>query len=680
MSSVSFVITLKGIINMDNINALITIATASYIYNGDYNDKTDIIRPFVLKIILDNYSKNETIGLKKIIEKLESDYGLINVPSAVILKILHRIHTKNEGYLIKNGKTNYIFGDIPSDAIKTFNENTMSAKNSMSELIDGLYNYIKKEDEELQKEDLQKELFDYLDKYGVPFYVDQEFVLSPLIEKSHSYLIAKFMLEHIESRSYMLTHIQNVLKGILLIRAIYSDNKIFDEKELLIDDVSIYVDTPIILNILELKTDEENALAAPIVNLLKDNGIKIKCFQHNVEEVENIIIKYRDKKYKQGLTIEKFDNANYSVEQINYYLNILEDEIVKKGILIDKNSSYESLSAKFSERKIKFDYKGLEDFLSQHISSYKQKPEMLKTDMDSLFYIYLMRLGKRTKDFRNCKSIFITSNEKLEKYTNQYINDCSQFPLVIDIVDFITAVWVNQTKGDNELITKMLLPYATATINCPSEKFLGMVKVHLNDYKSFKELSDEEYNVYFNDFQFHKVIFKNASGNLEKIEENMEISINEFKYNIQSKATRQLENVNQELRLEIERMKNLEKEKNEAKAKMRRESIEECEDKSKNVSNILKYSLWTMYLLILVGVAYYAIIMSIDFIKNYEQTKTVIVIVLGAIIELYGILSLFIDKISLVKKIISKLCNKLYNHILFKKIREMEEELKKYNN
>ena len=138
--------------------------------------------------------------------------------------------------------------------------------------------------------------------------------------------------------------------------------------------------------------------------------------------------------------------------------------------------------------------------------------------------------------------------------------------------------------------------------------------------------------------------------------------------------------MNQELRLEIERMKNLEKEKNEAKAKMRRESIEECEDKSKNVSNILKYSLWTMYLLILVGVAYYAIIMSIDFIKNYEQTKTVIVIVLGVIIELYGILSLFIDKISLVKKIISKLCNKLYNHILFKKIREMEEELKKYNN
>ena len=680
MSSVSFVITLKGIINMDNINALITIATASYIYNGDYNDKTDIIRPFVLKIILDNYSKNETIGLKKIIEKLESDYGLINVPSAVILKILHRIHTKNEGYLIKNGKTNYIFGDIPSDAIKTFNENTMSAKNSMSELIDGLYNYIKKEDEELQKEDLQKELFDYLDKYGVPFYVDQEFVLSPLIEKSHSYLIAKFMLEHIQSRSYMLTHIQDVLKGILLIRAIYSDNKIFDEKELLIDDVSIYVDTPIILNILELKTDEENTLAAPIVNLLKDNGIKIKCFQHNVEEVENIIIKYRDKKYKQGLTIEKFDNANYSVEQINYYLNILEDEIVKKGILIDKNSSYESLSAKFSERKIKFDYKGLEDFLSQHISSYKQKPEMLKTDMDSLFYIYLMRLGKRTKDFRNCKSIFITSNEKLEKYTNQYINDCSQFPLVIDIVDFITAVWVNQTKGDNELITKMLLPYATATINCPSEKFLGMVKVHLNNYKSFKELSDEEYNVYFNDFQFHKVIFKNANGNPEKIKENMEISINEFKYNIQSKATRQLENENQELRLEIERMKNLEKEKNEAKAKMRRESIEECEDKSKNVSNILKYSLWTMYSLILVGVAYYAIKMSIDFIKDSKQTKTVIVIVLGAIIELYGILSLFIDKISLVKKIISKLCNKLYNHILFKKIREMEEELKKYNN
>ncbi len=680
MSSLSFVVTLKGIIDMDNINALITIATVSYIYNGDYNDKTDIIRPFVLKIILDNYSQNETIGLKKIVEKLESDYGLINVPSAVILKILHRIYTKNEGYLFKNGKTNYIFGDIPSDAIKTFNENTMTAKNSMSELIDGLYNYIKKEDEDLQKEDLQKELFDYLDKYGVPFYVDQEFVLSPLIEKSHSYLIAKFMLEHIESRSYMLTHIQNVLKGILLIRAIYSDNKIFDEKELLIDDVSIYVDTPIILNILELKTDEENALASPIVNLLKDNGIKIKCFQHNVEEVENIIIKYRDKKAKQGLTIEKFDNANYSVEQINYYLNILEDEIVKKGILIDKTSSYESLFAKFPERKIKFDYKGLEDFLSQHISSYKQKPEMLKTDMDSLFYIYLMRLGKRTKDFRNSKAIFITSNEKLENYTNQYINDSSQFPLVIDIVDFITAVWVNKTKGDNELITKMLLPYATATINCPSEKFLGMVKVHLDNYKSFKELSDEEYNVYFNDFQFHKVIFKNANGNLEKIEENMEISIDEFKYNIQSKATRQLENENQELRLEIERMKNLEKEKNEAKAKIRKERIKEYEDKSKKVSNILKSFLWIIYSLILAVVAYYAIIMSIDFIENSEQTKTVIVIVLGVIIELYGILSLFIDKISLVKKIISKLCNKLYNRILFKKTREMEEELKKYNN
>ena len=155
MSSLPFVVTLKGIIDMDNINALITIATVSYIYSADYNDKTDIIRPFVLKIILDNYSQNETIGLKKIVEKLESDYGLINVPSAVILKILHRIYTKNKGYLIKNGKTNYIFSDIPSDAIKTFNENTMTAKNSMSELIDGLYNYIKKEDEDLQKEFIQ---------------------------------------------------------------------------------------------------------------------------------------------------------------------------------------------------------------------------------------------------------------------------------------------------------------------------------------------------------------------------------------------------------------------------------------------------------------------------------------------------------------------------------------------
>ena len=58
-------------------------------------------------------------------------------------------------------------------------------------------------------------------------------------------------------------------------------------------NLNCYLDTPIILNLLELKTDEQNSSAKLLVELLEKKQAKIKCFEHNYKEVYSIIYAYK---------------------------------------------------------------------------------------------------------------------------------------------------------------------------------------------------------------------------------------------------------------------------------------------------------------------------------------------------------------------------------------------------
>lgn len=97
-------------------------------------------------------------------------------------------------------------------------------------------------------------------------------------------------------------------------------------------NLKCYLDTPIILNLLELKTEEQNNSTKLLIELLEKKQAKIKCFEHNYKEVYSIIYAYKENlgKYRDK-TLEGLDIKNYTQSDVERLLDNLENLFLNKN-------------------------------------------------------------------------------------------------------------------------------------------------------------------------------------------------------------------------------------------------------------------------------------------------------------------------------------------------------------
>lgn len=95
------------------------------------------------------------------------------------------------------------------------------------------------------------------------------------------------------------------------------------------------------LRVLDFKLPEENKSAMELVELLKKLNVKIKCFKHNFNEIENILKEFIKNYGKQSeRTLENLVIKNYSETDLRFLLNNLEDAFRSLGIDIVDTSEY----------------------------------------------------------------------------------------------------------------------------------------------------------------------------------------------------------------------------------------------------------------------------------------------------------------------------------------------------
>ena len=296
-----------------------------------------------------------------------------------------------------------------------------------------------------------------------------------------TYHIGRCIYEHIEKQDVIYTYLVNIIEGALIANALYvnidNDNKT-DLKKL-----NCFFDTPFMLRVLDLKLPDENKSALELVNLLKNLNVKIKCFKHNYDEIENILEEYIKNFGKpQEKTLENLILQNYSESDVRHLLNSLDSLFSNLGIEIVDVPAYDKKKYKYV-----IDEKALNENL---LAVYKNKKTSIKTienDVKSVSAIMRLRDGKEYRKLEDCNAIFVTTNKDIRVETNKLLNLDTNFKIspVVSDIDLTAIVWLKSLINNKNLPEMKLTENAMAAIK-PSSMLRKRFNQSLSNLKTSK--------------------------------------------------------------------------------------------------------------------------------------------------------------------------------------------------
>ena len=450
-------------LDMNNQNALTSTAMLAAIYTTEKKDTIALMLPFIKCSIGRTTSVNGKIEISEVSKCLSEQFGFIGIPNSVIKKTFDRLAQNKE---IEKLRRKYILRTDISEFCRVSDMMLSRAKGDTDNVITSLMTYLNQKKEHLLRKDLsfdevKKAFEDFLQKSG--YYIFSEINKLrgiSVFESTVHYHIAQFILREYEMKTDIFKNVDNIAKGLLLSRVIYGYSSFeYEEK---FEDVIIYLDTTLILQVFGFKTKEEKETAQQLMEILKTSSVPVKCFEHNYEEVKNIINVYannlRNSMRSNGHTLEHFDENRYKHIDVMAVSGSLREYFKKHNIDIVKIPSLsgnESGVIGYDDFKSVIGEAELKDRLEKNM--YYKNESALRNDVTSISSIFIIRRGQFFERIGNCKAIFVTTNSSLARQTQSYVKGNKNIPLVISDLELTTLLWLQNQKRYSDLPTLKLI-------------------------------------------------------------------------------------------------------------------------------------------------------------------------------------------------------------------------------
>lgn len=451
-----------------------------------------------------------------IVDKMRKEYAFYDMPCAIIDIIINRLKKQS---IIRQKNNMFEFIIDSTNIVKEFDNRYESSKKQVDKIINELLNYFKNNtDIKMNYMDCKNSFAMFLDKIGYLLYEDinNSMRLKNNIDKI-SYHIGRFINYHKELSDDTYTSLLSVIEGSLIANALYVN--IDSDNNADLHRLTCYFDAPFMLRVLDFKLPEENKSAMELVELLKKLNVKIKCFKHNFNEIENILEEFIKNYGKQPeKTLENLVIKNYTETDLRSLLNNLED--VFKSLDIDIVDTPE-----FDKKKYKYviDEKKLEENL---IAVYKDSNISRKTieiDVKSVSAIMRLREGKEYRKLEDCNALFITMNKDIRNETNKLLNIDSKFKIspVISNLDLTAIIWLKSLINNKNIPEMKLTENAMAAL-----KPTTAIRKKIN--QTVSNLKNNKYNVTPNSLSnllcsnyFVENLMLNVDGDPKKINPNI---------------------------------------------------------------------------------------------------------------------------------------------------------------
>lgn len=479
---------------------LFGLALISYNWEKSKQDIIDSYIPLICNTIKSKaYSK---VTRELVQNDFDANYG-IHIPLGAIESILKRM-SKN-GLLNKQSGVWLVDYDKVCESAK--NEEKDELDIAFQELIVELNKY---SDEvfsvQLSNEDIEAGIIAFFKENDLDLLFansNGESVLPKVKEsKKAKYIIAKFITDLQSKEPRKFKTVLKLAKGYAIASLItYEDISHYTGS---LADVEVFLDAPIVFNLLGLNGDSNLKLGQELIEALKKNGAKLRVFELNYVEVVKTV---QD-------AIKRLNSQNYDITKSSRVLKTAIRENISAQQLQIKLNQLESMFKNFSIIKVdtpslnekEYNYQIDDSKLTKSIEDLYKRNENDKTpwyigekiyrDVEAISSIFKIRKNTQATSLKSCKAIFLTSNEQIafaakvhEKNEWSY---SSAIPVCATDIFLATILWANYPAKNENLNIRQLISECYSIIELDN-RLLNKFYEDINRMHKENSITDEQF-------------------------------------------------------------------------------------------------------------------------------------------------------------------------------------------
>ncbi|MDI6851390.1 MAG: hypothetical protein QMD82_05580 [bacterium] len=550
---------------------LVSLAYLKVLWDKEGKDLLDIYLYFLAEFFRrKNYSSIDETSefVNRISKEIEEEFGL-KIPYHPLLSLLNRARKRK--LLEKTQHTYY----IKEEELSKYVFNVNSAERSVNNLIKIIAAHASNifPQKSITEDRIKNALINYLNSFG-PSALTSEIegldVLKRTIiseKREELFIVNRVILYMYENDKDGWSLLQNVATGYLLSNIILYDQNAIKTK---LKGLKVYLDTRIILRLIGGEGEEMKEIYKNFINKLKEEGIKLRIFQHTYEEVMDILddcYKWIDSPAydpsKASLSLRHFKEKGFHQSDIILISDKLKDNLLNIGIEIELTPQ-EKPEYSIDRNKLKNYIREIYEKNPSFV--YCEKELTIERDVQSISAIYQLWQGSKPINLKQAKCIFITSNAGLAYASSVFHKEKSPrgfyIPPCITDIFLGTMVWLNDPVKVQEIMPMTLISMSMAILRDSGEfmeKWYSEIKKLLTE----GNITEEDF-ILLRDSQIaRELLDKKNLGDPEAISPKTAIEILQ---EIEQRASQKYEEErrsHEKTREELEQMKRKEKEREE---------------------------------------------------------------------------------------------------------------------
>jgi hypothetical protein len=303
-------------------------------------------------------------------------------------------------------------------------------------------------------------------------------------------LIADFIVHLSEADVAGFDDLDMIVRGSMLATALYLPDP--NDRGRRVSDLAVYIDTPVIVDLLGLTDGAREQAACELVKLLKDVGSRVACFSHTLQETENLLLASA-----QMLTARSTD-GRHSNQILSYAVSrgqgrthlemkaaTVENDLQRLGISVRDAPDYRVRTTCDETRM---------EAVLQAVVGYA-RPETRLYDVKSLTAIWRLRGGRSQRNLESARAIFVTSNDNLVRASNQFFEEAPnglQVPVCALDSQLGTVVWLKQPMAAPDLPKRLIIADCVAALEPGNRLWQRFLEV-VDQTREAGGVSEEDY-------------------------------------------------------------------------------------------------------------------------------------------------------------------------------------------